>query len=87
LTLLKKEDWPNHKSDCIPPEQRPKYTEDDVVGFVECETYEDCRDYLIKHPQIINKIVSDEMFQKGYLALRTHPPGTLCTSKTTPTIE
>jgi len=69
-----KEDWSNHKADCVRPEDKPKYTEDDVVGFVECESFEDCRNYLQKHLAIINKEVSDEMFQKGYLALKTHPP-------------
>jgi len=60
--------------ECIKPEDKPKYSEDDVVGFVECASYEECKDWLQKHPQIITKEVSDEMFQKGYLALKTHPP-------------
>ncbi len=34
------------------------------MGYVECATYEECRDYLQKHPELINKDVSDEMFQK-----------------------
>eukprot|EP01118_Nematostelium_gracile_P000375 TRINITY_DN1039_c0_g1_i1.p1 TRINITY_DN1039_c0_g1~~TRINITY_DN1039_c0_g1_i1.p1 ORF type:complete len:211 (-),score=65.96 TRINITY_DN1039_c0_g1_i1:54-686(-) len=69
-----KKDWATHKSNCIKPEDRPKPpSEDDVVGFVECESFKDCRDWLITHPQIITKEISDEMFQKGYLALKTHP--------------
>ena len=75
---MQKEDWTNHKAECIKPEDKPKYSEDDVVGFVECASYEECKDWLQKHPQIITKEVSDEMFQKGYLALKTHPPGTFC---------
>eukprot|EP01119_Soliformovum_irregulare_P009119 TRINITY_DN2225_c0_g1_i1.p1 TRINITY_DN2225_c0_g1~~TRINITY_DN2225_c0_g1_i1.p1 ORF type:complete len:207 (+),score=43.29 TRINITY_DN2225_c0_g1_i1:58-678(+) len=67
-------DWAKHKVECIRPEDRPRPpTEEEVVGFVECASYEECRDWLAKHPAIINKATSDEMFQKGYLALKTHP--------------
>lgn len=60
-----RKDWSKHKKECVRPEDRPEpINEDDVVGFVECGTFEECREYLIKHPQIITKEVSDEMFQK-----------------------
>ncbi len=43
---------------------RPKPIEEDtVVGFVECATFEECRDYLQKHPEIITKEISEEMFE------------------------
>jgi len=66
--------WLKHKPDCQKPEDRPKVDEDIVVGYVECESFENCRDYLQKHPELINKDVSDEMYQKAYLALKSHPP-------------
>jgi len=67
--------WSDHKEKCIPPEKRPKPpSEDVVVDYVECESFEDCRDHLIKHNELINKQVSDEMFEKGFLALKSHPP-------------
>jgi len=66
--------WPTHKADCKPASEKPKPADEDtVVGFVECETYEECRVYLVKNPQIITKEISDEMFQKGFLCLKTHP--------------
>jgi hypothetical protein len=45
-----------------------------VVDYVECESFEDCKAHLIKHPELINKDICDEMYQKGYLALKSHPP-------------
>jgi len=67
-------DWKVHKDNCIRPEDRPKPpSEEAVVEYVECATYEDCRECLIKHPEIISKQTSDEMFQKGWLALKSHP--------------
>lgn len=39
--------------------------EDVIVQYVECATFEECRDWLQKHPELINKKISDEMFEKG----------------------
>jgi hypothetical protein len=44
------------------------------TGYVECATYEDCRDYLQKHPELITKPLADEMYEKAFLTLKTHSP-------------
>jgi len=44
-----------------------------VAGFVECATYEECRSYLQKHPDLIKKEVSDSLFEKGYLIWDSQP--------------
>src|SRR3954464_14758514 len=84
--------WPDHKAECIRPEDKPKPVDEQIgAEFVECESFEDCRAFLIKHPEVITKDVrafiltlalrltrkpqfSDELYQKGYMALKTHPP-------------
>ena len=44
-----------------------------VAGFVECATYEECRAYLQKHPELIKKEVSDSLFEKAYLIWDSQP--------------
>eukprot|EP01117_Protostelium_nocturnum_P002952 TRINITY_DN13887_c0_g1_i1.p1 TRINITY_DN13887_c0_g1~~TRINITY_DN13887_c0_g1_i1.p1 ORF type:complete len:197 (+),score=77.89 TRINITY_DN13887_c0_g1_i1:81-671(+) len=67
-------DWATHKANCIKPEDRPKpVSEEVVVGYVECETFQQCRDYLQSHPELISKEVADEMFERGFVVLKTHP--------------
>eukprot|EP01116_Phalansterium_solitarium_P003835 TRINITY_DN14666_c0_g1_i1.p1 TRINITY_DN14666_c0_g1~~TRINITY_DN14666_c0_g1_i1.p1 ORF type:complete len:222 (-),score=43.73 TRINITY_DN14666_c0_g1_i1:233-898(-) len=67
--------WTVHKGECIPWDKRPQPPpEAVVVGYVECGTFEECRDFLIEHPELINKQIADEMFERGYMTLGTHPP-------------
>ncbi|KAH3761444.1 hypothetical protein Pelo_6728 [Pelomyxa schiedti] len=48
-------------------------TVDEVAGFVDCDGYEECRDYLQRHPHLIKQNVCDSLFEKGYLVFGTHP--------------
>eukprot|EP00727_Mastigamoeba_balamuthi_P009411 m51a1_g5092 hypothetical protein (135) ;mRNA; f:268637-269202 len=44
-----------------------------VSQLVELVHYEDCRDFLQQHPQLISQAVSDSLFEKGYMIWDTHP--------------
>jgi len=67
--------WDQHKIECLPPEKRPPLPAVEVVaGYVDCETYEDCRDFLIKHQELINRKTMDQMYERAWMVLRTHPP-------------
>ncbi|PRP79301.1 hypothetical protein PROFUN_12442 [Planoprotostelium fungivorum] len=48
--------WGTHKTECVRPEDKPKPLDEEIVaGFVECDTFQECRDYLQKYPQLISK--------------------------------
>lgn len=44
-----------------------------VAQYVECATYEECRDFLQKHPCLIDKKVADSLFENGYMIWETQP--------------
>lgn len=44
-----------------------------VAQYVECATYEECRSFLQKHPELIDKKVADSLFENGYMIWETQP--------------
>lgn len=36
-----------------------------MAGFVDCASYEDCRDYLQAHIGLVQQAVCDSLFEKG----------------------
>ena len=44
-----------------------------VSQYVECGTYEQCRDFLQQHPELIDKKVADSLFENGFLIWDSQP--------------
>jgi Cdc37 Hsp90 binding domain/MYND finger len=71
-----KEHWNKHRPDCDFYRTLPAPPAIEVVAdYVECETYEQCRDFLIHHLDLINKKTIDEMYEKAFYTLgdEDHP--------------
>ena len=47
---------------------------DDVAAFLDQETYEDCKNYLIKHYKIIDRRVADGLFEDSLVTFVQYPP-------------
>ena len=52
----------------------PKEFVEDVANFLDQETYEQCRDYLIKHYKLIDKRVADGLFEDSLVTFVQYPP-------------
>ncbi|KAH3732560.1 Adaptor complexes medium subunit family [Pelomyxa schiedti] len=55
---------------------RPKLDEETfnkVCDFVECETDEECRDFLQKNPYLIQQPVVQALFERAFVTFPTHP--------------
>lgn len=45
-----------------------------IAQYVDCDTYEQCKEFLQRHPELIDQKVCDSLFEKGFLVFATHPP-------------
>ena len=52
----------------------PQELIDDVASFLDQETYEDCKQYLIKHYKLIDRRVADGLFEDSLVTFVEYPP-------------